>query len=38
MAELRIHEIVKRLFTPYQLPLLKTERTDEFDKAAALPS
>jgi hypothetical protein len=29
MSELRIREIVKRLFTPYQLPLLKrTELTD----------
>jgi hypothetical protein len=29
MSELRIREIVKRLFTPYQLPLLKwRELTD----------
>jgi hypothetical protein len=38
MSELRIREIVKRLFTPYQLPLLKRRELTGFDKAAALPS
>jgi hypothetical protein len=36
--QLRTRESVKRVFTPYDLPLVKRGELTEFNKTASLPS